>query len=66
MKDWTILACHVYNNKYYNVMTITYCDIQFEDDVAETLSRKKNYIMIENGVANMNVKCFMVDIAHAN
>lgn len=22
-------------------MTITYCDIQFEDDVAETLSRKK-------------------------
>jgi hypothetical protein len=28
---WTTMAYHVYDPKYYKVMTITVCDMQYED-----------------------------------
>ena len=37
LKNWTTLACHVYDNKYYKVLTIAYCDMQSEDGRAQTL-----------------------------
>ena len=36
-KDWTTMACHVYDIKYCKVMTIACCDMQSKDDVAHTL-----------------------------
>jgi hypothetical protein len=37
LKDWTTLACHVYDSKYCKMLTIACCDMQFEDGVAQTL-----------------------------
>ena len=37
VKECTTLACHVYDTTYCNIMTIAYCTIQSEDDVAQTL-----------------------------
>jgi hypothetical protein len=37
LKDWTTLACHVYDSKYYKVLTIACCDMQFEDGATQTL-----------------------------
>jgi hypothetical protein len=31
LKDWTIMTCHVYDSRYYKVLTIECCDIQSED-----------------------------------
>ena len=36
MKDWTTLACHVYDSKYCKVLIIACCDMQSDDDVAQT------------------------------
>lgn len=30
LKDWTKMACHVYNTKYCKVFTYICCDMQFE------------------------------------
>ena len=38
LKDYTTIVCHVYNNKYCNVLMIACCDMQYEDGVAPTLS----------------------------
>ena len=27
LKDWTTHACHMYDSKYYKVLTITCCDV---------------------------------------
>jgi hypothetical protein len=37
LKDYTTLECQVYDSKYYKVLTIACCDIQFEDGVAQML-----------------------------
>ena len=37
LKDWTTLACHVYDSKYCKVLNIACCDMQSEDDVVQTL-----------------------------
>jgi hypothetical protein len=32
---WTIMACHVYDPRYYKVMTITVCGMQSKDVKAQ-------------------------------
>ena len=67
LKDWTTLACHVYDSKYCKVLTIACYDIQFEDGVAQTLFWENlNSVMSENRVLNNNFKGFMADNAQAN
>ncbi len=67
LKDWTTLACHVYDSKYCKVLTIACCDMQFEDGVAQTfLWENLNSFMLENKVSKVNFKGFMDDSAHAN
>jgi hypothetical protein len=34
IKNWTTMACHVYDSAYCRVMTIVLCDIQSEDAAA--------------------------------
>lgn len=36
-KDWTTLACHVYNSMYCKVLTIVYYDMHSEDGATQTL-----------------------------
>ena len=38
VKDWTTMACHVYDSLYCKVMTIAVCDMQSEDCTAQVLS----------------------------
>lgn len=67
VKEWTTLACHVYDTTYCKVMTIACCDMQSEDAVAQTLFWENlNKVMAENGVPNVNFKGFMADSAQAN
>lgn len=40
LMDNTTLACHVYDNKSCKILTITCCDVQFEDGIEQTLFRK--------------------------
>lgn len=35
LKDWMTIACHVYNTKYCEVLTIVCCDMQTKDSVAQ-------------------------------
>ena len=37
VKEWTTMACHVYNSLYCKVMTIAVCDMQSEDYTAQVL-----------------------------
>ena len=37
VKDWTTMACHVYDSVYCKVMTIAVCDMQSEDCSAQVL-----------------------------
>ena len=37
VKDWTTMACHVYDSIYCKVMTIAMCDMQIEDCSAQVL-----------------------------
>jgi hypothetical protein len=67
VKGWTTLACHVYDCFYYKVMTITICDMQYEDlEVQWVMWQNLNKVMANNGVPNPNFKGFMVDNAQAN
>ena len=61
------MACHVYNSKYYKVMTIALCDMQSEDAAAqESFWLQLNIVLQNNGMENLNFKGFMVDSAGAN
>ncbi len=67
VKDWTTMACHVYDIKYCKVLTIACCDMQSEDYVAQTLFWENlNSVMAENGIQKVNFKGFMADSAGAN
>jgi hypothetical protein len=33
--DWTTIACHVYDLAYYKMMSITICDMQYENIEAQ-------------------------------
>ena len=67
LKDWTTMACHVYDSRYCKVLTIACCDMQSEDGAAQTLFWENlNVVMAENGVPKTNFKGFMADSAQAN
>ena len=64
MKDWTTLACHVYDSKCCKVLTITCCDMQSVDGATQTLLWENlNSIMVKNEVSTVNLKGFMADSA---
>ena len=67
VKDWTTMACHVYDSQYKKVMTIVVCDMQFEDtEVQVQFWSSLNVVMSRHGVENPNFKGFMADSAMAN
>jgi hypothetical protein len=67
VKEWTTMACHVYDAAYYKVMTIAVCDMQSEDTKVQCIMwRELNDLKAKNGVENTNFKGFMADSAHAN
>ena len=67
VKDWTTMACHVYDMEYKKVMTIAMCDMQSEDtEVQVQFWRSLNAVMHRHGVESPNFKGFMADSAMAN
>ena len=51
VKDWTTMACHVYDTEYKKVMTIAMCDMQSEDtEVQVQFWRSLNAVMRRHGV----------------
>ena len=67
VKDWTTMACHVYNTEYKKVMTITMCDMQSEDTKVQVqFWWSLNAVMHRHGVESPNFKGFMADSAMAN
>lgn len=67
LKDWTMVACHVYDSKYYKALTIVCCDMQFENGMAHKLGWENlNVVMAESGVPIVNFKGVMANNAHAN
>ncbi len=67
VKEWTMMACHVYEPRYYKVLTIACCDMQSEDHKAQALFWENlNKVMAENGVPNVNFRGFMADSAGGN
>jgi hypothetical protein len=67
LKDWTTMACHVYNRKYCMVLIIACCTMQSEDVVAQIIFGKNfNCTMTENRIFHVNYKRFMADSTQAN
>ena len=67
VKDWTTMACHVYDSQYKKVMTFAVCNMQSEDtEVQVQFWRSLNAVMSRHGVENPNFKGFMADSAMAN
>ena len=67
VKEWTTMACHVYDPQYKKVMTIVVCNMQFEDtEVQVQFWRSLNAVMSQHGVHNPNFKGFMANSAMAN
>ena len=67
VKDWTTMACHVYNSLYCKVMTIAVCDMQSENYTAQVLFWKNlNSVVQRHGVDDIQFKGFMADSAQAN
>jgi hypothetical protein len=67
VKNWTTMACHVYNSAYYRVMTIAVCDMQLEDAAAQmVLWKNLNDVMARHAVPEPKFKGFMADSAQAN
>ena len=67
VKEWTTMACHMYNVEYKRMMTIAMCNMQSEDTKVQVqFWRSLNAIMHRHGVTNPNFKGFMVDSAMAN
>jgi hypothetical protein len=51
VKNWTTMACHVYDSAYCRVMTIAVCDMQSEDALAQmVLWKNLNDVMGRHGV----------------
>jgi hypothetical protein len=67
VKQWTTMACHMYDSAYCKIMTIAICDMQSEDVAAQTVFwRNLNAVAERHGVENPNFKGFMADSAQAN
>ena len=67
LKDWTTMACHVYDSRYCKILTIACRDIQSEDGETQILFCKKlKFVLAKIGVANVNFKGFLADSAKTN
>lgn len=67
LKDWTTLACHVYDSKYCKALTIACCNMQSQDGIAQTIVwRYLNHVLVESEVLNMNSKGLMAKNAQTN
>jgi hypothetical protein len=67
VKQWTTIACHVYDPCYCRVMTIAVCDMQSEDCIAQiNFWKNLNVVMGKHGIALPYFKGFMADCAQAN
>ena len=67
IKEWTKMACHVYDAAYCKVMTIAISNMQLEDTKAQCMMwRELNNLRAKNSVKNINFKGFMVDNTQAN
>ena len=67
VKDWTSMACHVYDATYCRVMTIAVCDMQSEDVAAQIIFwNNLNVVVARHNVFNVQFRGFMVDSAQAN
>ena len=67
VKEWTTMACHVYDTLYCKVMTIAVCDMQSEDCTAQIIFwRNLNSVVLRNGLDSIQFKGFMADSAQAN
>jgi hypothetical protein len=67
VKNWTTMACHVYDSAYCRVMTIAVCDMQSEDAAAQmVLWKNLNDVMVRHGVPEPKFKGFMADSAKEN
>jgi hypothetical protein len=66
LKDWTTMACYVYDIKYCKVMTIACCDMQSKDGVAHTQFGNLNVVMAKNDVPIVSFKGFMANNAQVN
>ena len=64
VKDWTIIAYHVYSSRYCKVLIIACCDMQSKDGTVQTLFWENlNVVIAKNGISKVNFKGFMADIA---
>lgn len=67
VKDWTTMACHVYDPVYQRVMTIAVCDMQSKDTESQQLMWEALiHVMASNGLPSPNFVGFMADSAQAN
>jgi hypothetical protein len=67
VKEWTAIACHMYDATYCKIMTIAVCDMQSEDTKVQCIMwRELNNLMAKNGIEKTNFKGFMADSAQAN
>jgi hypothetical protein len=67
VKQWTTMACHVYDSVYCRVMTIAMCDMQSENAAAHmVLWKNLNDVMAWHGIPEPKFKGFMADSAQAN
>jgi hypothetical protein len=67
VKNWTTMACHVYDSAYCRVMTNAVYDMQSEDAAAQmVLWKNLNDIMGRYGVPEPKFKGFMADSAQTN
>jgi hypothetical protein len=67
VKNWTTIACHVYDSAYCRVMTIAVCDMQLEDAAAQmVLWRNLKDVMARHGILEPKFKEFMADNAQTN
>ena len=57
VRIWTTMVCHVYDSRYYKVLTIACCDIQLEAGTTQTpFWGNLNVVIAENGVSKVNLK----------
>jgi hypothetical protein len=64
---WMTMVCHVYDLVYCKVLTITICDMQFENiKVQQLIWTKLNETMLKHGFPKLNFKGFMANNAQAN
>jgi len=67
VKEWSTMACYVYDVQYKKVMMIAMYDMQLEDiEVQVQFWRSLNVVMERHGLANLNFKGFIADSAMAN